>query len=101
LMVSHMLAHVALRRELLPVYEALFQAGGPQLRFRPASRYGLTGRPLGVDALRHAAAQRGEVFLGVRLHAERNRRSGVRLQPPRSFSATLTADDDLLVLVNE
>ncbi|MEL6769928.1 MAG: hypothetical protein AAFP18_02555 [Bacteroidota bacterium] len=101
LMVSHMLAHVALRRELLPVYEALFQAGGPQLRFRPASRYGLTRRPLGVDALRHAAAQRGEVFLGVRLHAERNRRSGVRLHPPRSFSATLTADDDLLVLVNE
>ncbi|MEM8599717.1 MAG: hypothetical protein AAGF99_07340 [Bacteroidota bacterium] len=55
LMVSHMLAHVALRRELLPVYETLFQAGGPQLRFRSAARYGLTGRPVGVDVRRHAA----------------------------------------------
>ncbi|MEM8558402.1 MAG: hypothetical protein AAGG50_11320 [Bacteroidota bacterium] len=101
LMVSHMLAHVALRRELLPVYETLFQAGGPQLRFRSAKAYGLTGRPVGVDVLRSAAAQRGEVFLGVRLHAERARRSGVRLHPPRSFSATLTPEDDLLVLERE
>lgn len=91
LMVSQMLAHVALRRELLPVYETLFQAGGPQLRFPWAARDSLTERPvgierpIGVNAQRHTAAQRGETFLGVRFH------------PPRSFSATLTPDDDLLV----
>lgn len=41
---SHMLAQVGLRRELAPVFDELFTAGGSEIAFRSASRHALVGR---------------------------------------------------------
>lgn len=63
--VSSLLAHVTLRRELLAVYNALFSAGGASFRFRPASCYGLKGTPTFAE-IRAACARLGHVAVGVR-----------------------------------
>jgi ion channel POLLUX/CASTOR len=46
--ISHMVAHIALRRELRVVFDELFSAGGPEISFRAAGQYGIgtvgTGR---------------------------------------------------------
>ena len=41
---SHVLAQVALRRELNVVYEELFAAGGAEISFRRVSDYGIAGQ---------------------------------------------------------
>ncbi|CAN5638790.1 hypothetical protein BH23GEM11_BH23GEM11_17350 [soil metagenome] len=65
LLVSHVLAQVALRRELRAVFDELFTAGGPEISFREAAELGLAGEVSFGDVLR-AAAARGQTALGVR-----------------------------------
>ena len=77
MLMSHMLAHVALRRELRAVFEELFTAGGAEITFRPLSAYGLDGAGAVAFAdLRRAAAGEGETALGFRTPGE-----GVVLAP--------------------
>lgn len=65
ILVSHVLAQVALRRDLQEVFEELFTAGGPEISFHPAKAVGLEGR-IGFDAMLRAASARGLTALGVR-----------------------------------
>jgi ion channel POLLUX/CASTOR len=65
LLVSHVLAQVALRRELRAVFDELFTAGGPEISFHRAGELGLDGEVAFGDVLR-AAAARGQTALGVR-----------------------------------
>lgn len=64
---SHMLAHIALRPELGAVFSELFTAGGAEITFRPLTGYvdqeGDGAVPF--EALQRAAFARGEVALGV------------------------------------
>ncbi|MDX1493479.1 MAG: hypothetical protein R3253_05445 [Longimicrobiales bacterium] len=68
LILSHMLAHVALRPELGTVFSELFTAGGAEITFRPLERYlsDTDGSgPVSFQEIRRAAHARGEVALGV------------------------------------
>jgi len=65
-LISHVLAQVALRRELRVVFDELFTAGGAEIVFRPPADYGLTGEAT-FDEIRRAAWRHGEVALGVQL----------------------------------
>lgn len=65
ILVSHVLAQVALRRDLQEVFEELFTAGGPEISFHPATAVGLEGSIVFDDILR-AASARGLTALGVR-----------------------------------
>ncbi len=67
LLVSHVLAQVALRRELRAVFDALFTAGGPEISFVPASSLGLEGR-VAMAEVAVAARGSGLTALGVRPH---------------------------------
>jgi ion channel POLLUX/CASTOR len=66
LIVSHMLAQVALRRELRVVFEDLFAAGGAELLFQPIGRYAEGAGEAAFGDLATRAAAFGEVALGVR-----------------------------------
>jgi len=65
ILVSHVLAQVALRRDLQKVFEDLFTAGGPEISFHPAGALGLGGE-LAFEDLVRAASARGLTALGVR-----------------------------------
>lgn len=99
LILSHMLAQVALRPELRSVFEELFGPGGAEIAFVGAADYGVEGREVRFADLQEKAAARGEVALGVRLNAGAGAwTSGVRLNPPREQRWTLAPADEVVVL---
>ena len=99
LILSHMLAQVALRPELRSVFDELFGPGGAEISFAGAERYGVAGREVRFADLQARAAGFGEIALGVRLSARAGEWSaGVRLNPPREQRWTLDPDDEVVVL---
>ena len=99
LVLSHMLAQVALRRELRAVFDELFGPGGAEISFHPASDYDITGVEVSVSQLREAAARRDEIALGVRIGAEdRSASGGVYLNPEADSRWNLKDEDELVVL---
>lgn len=66
LIVSHMLAQVALRRELRVVFDDLFAAGGTELVFQPVALYAGSEPDVAFGDIGARAAERGEIALGIR-----------------------------------
>jgi hypothetical protein len=97
LVLSHMLAQVALRRELRSVYDELFGPGGAELVFRPADEYGLVGEATFAD-VEAAAAQRGEIALGVRTLRHGAFTGEVSLLPDRDRRFDFSASHDIVTL---
>jgi hypothetical protein len=96
MMVSHMLAQVALRRELNVVYAELFGPGGAEIFFRPVADYGIVGRKVSFGKLKNRSADRGEIALGIR-----PKNSPIELNPAQNETYILQETDDLVVLVRE
>ena len=93
---SHVLAQVALRREINVVYEELFAAGGAEIFFRRVSDYDIAGKNVNFGEIKEMSACRGEIALGIRLQ-----NGGVVLNPARDEPYMLSESDDLIVLVRE
>ena len=93
---SHVLAQVALRRELNVVYEELFGAGGAEIFLRRVSDYGISGKMIAFEVLKEVSEQCGEIVLGAR-----TLRHGLRLNPQPDDACILGELDDLIVLVAE
>ncbi len=72
---SHVLTQVALRHELLCVFEELFAHDGADISFVPAADY-LGERQATFDELRAACSVAGQIVIGLRL------RDDVQLNPP-------------------
>ena len=93
---SHVLAQVALRREVNVVYEELFAAGGAEIFFRRIADYDIAGQDVNFGEIKEMSACRGEIALGIRLQ-----NGGVVLNPARDEPYILSESDDLIVLVRE
>lgn len=92
---AHIVAQVALRRELRAVFDALLTAGGPELVLRPAGDYAFTGIDTTFAELQTQVRSGGETLIGIR------RGDGeLRLDPPRDEPLGLTGDDGLLIMTN-
>lgn len=94
--ISHLLAQIALRRELGVVYDALFGSSGPEFTFRTASELGLDDREIGFAECQDLAASFGAVALGIREHAT----GTLQLNPVRSRRFRFQPDDALVLLVD-
>ncbi len=111
LIVSRMLARVALRRELRVVFDELFSSGGCEILFRRIGEYGsagsirqqndlasTNGERTFADLERAADAQ-GEIAIGVRRSGQgRTPHGGVELNPKRDETMRLSDGDELIVL---
>jgi len=99
MILSHILAQVALRRELRVVFDDLFGPEGSEIFFRPAAEYGLVGREVDFATVGHAVARRNETALGLRLGS---RMPGgddeILINPPRDRKWLLRPSDQLVVL---
>lgn len=78
LVLSHMLAQVALRRELRPVFDELFGPGGAEIVAHPAELYIEGDSAITFQVIRRRAFLRGEVALGVSTSEE-----VVHVNPPK------------------
>jgi ion channel POLLUX/CASTOR len=96
---SHMLAQVALRRELRTVFDELFGPGGAEIIFRAPTSYGLTGIDASFREVEAAAVAHGEIALGIRSAASPGQRATATvLNPPKQQRWTLQPDDEIVVL---
>lgn len=100
LILSHMMAQVALRRELRSVFDELFGSRGAEIQFRPAREYA-TADARGFADIRIAAARRGETALGTATPQEGagGSASMVWLNPAPETPVN-PATDRILVLTN-
>ncbi len=100
LVLSHIMAQIALRPDLRVVFEDLFGAEGPEIFFRPVSRYGLVGRDVTFTEVCHVAAANNESALGVRLvcRGETGGDDEILVNPPRERSWRFREGDELVVL---
>ncbi|WP_339802940.1 ion channel DMI1 [uncultured Marinobacter sp.] len=97
MILSHVLAQVALRRELRVVLDDLFTAGGGEIQFRDPDDYPL---PASSDfrRLEKTLAMSGEVALGVRRAVADEQGRYAQLNPPRTMLLSLQPGDQLIVL---
>ncbi|RBP33317.1 Castor and Pollux protein voltage-gated ion channel component [Marinobacter pelagius] len=97
MILSHILAQVALRRELRMVLEELFTVGGAEIQFRDPADYPL---PASVDfhLLEKILAREGELALGIfRQRADEYGRH-LCLNPPRRDYLDIQPGDRLVVI---
>lgn len=97
MIVSHVLAQVALRRELRVVMDELFTVGGAEIQFRDPHNYPL---PASADfqVLEKIVAEEGEVALGLWRNNPDNHGHHVALNLPRDEYLDLQPKDKLVVL---
>lgn len=97
MILSHILAQVALRRELRVVLDELFTAGGAEIRFQSPEDYPL---PASADfhVLEKVLAAQGEVALGVLRASADSRGRHLMMNPPRRQYLDLQPGDRLVVL---
>jgi hypothetical protein len=97
--ISHMLARVALRRELRAVFDELFGSGGSEIFFRRIADYGVPGGEYRFADLQRAADARGEIAIGIRRSGQDGKPGGgVQLNPGRDERLRLSEDDEIIVL---
>ncbi|TXD34787.1 ion channel DMI1 [Lujinxingia vulgaris] len=103
-LLSHVLAQVALRRELSAILDELFTAGGAEVGFRQLDEYALEPGIFSFEELEEEAARRAEVFLGVDRRAPAREGKGsapgatLELNPERGRSWEVSAHDRLVVM---
>ncbi|SDT91202.1 CASTOR/POLLUX-related putative ion channel [Halopseudomonas salegens] len=97
MILSHVLAQVALRRELRVVLDDLFMAGGGEIQFRNPDDYPL---PASSDfqRLEKTLAETGEVALGIWRAVPDDLGRHAVLNPSRSMRLALQSGDRLIVL---
>lgn len=97
--VSHMLARVALRRELHAVFNELFSSGGCDIAFRGIAEYDLAPGRCVFGDLQKAVDARNDIAIGLRRHQHRrDKDGGIVLNPGRDESLDLSMEDELVVL---
>jgi Trk K+ transport system NAD-binding subunit len=102
IIVSHMLARVALRRELRAVIDELFSSGGCEIFFRHIADYGLAQGEYSFADLQRTADTRGEVAIGIRWAGQdQTQGGGVQLNPRRDEHLKLNENDELIVLATD
>ncbi|MGM0952978.1 MAG: CASTOR/POLLUX-related putative ion channel [Pseudomonadota bacterium] len=97
MILSHVLAQVALRRELRAVLDELFTVGGAEFQYRDPHDYPLPGST-SFQVLEKIVAARGEVALGIYRAKADDRGRHLLMNPPRNQYLDLREGDLLLVM---
>jgi hypothetical protein len=97
MILSHLMAQIAQRRELSLVIEDLFTAGGPEILYRSQADYPMHSVNNFAD-LEAVAALNGETALGVYRHDPDDDGRRLQLNPPRNIPLKLKPGDQLVIL---
>jgi len=100
MILSHLLAQVALRRELQSIYTELFTAGGAEIEFRKHSDYSLPDSSYTFSDLENKSAAYSETAIGVYKSSTGDGPSRLILNPGRGHEFNLTTGDRLVVLMS-
>ena len=99
LLLSRLMAQIALRQELHAIFNELFTAGGAEIIFRNPTEYQINENSCSFKELEKKAAARNETALGVYRHkSERQSNSELIMNPPREAQLTINDSVRLVVL---
>ncbi len=99
MILSHLLAQIALRRELHTVYNELFTVGGAEIIFRMPAEYGMKPGPYKFEQLVTYANVHGETALGIYTPPrDEGQRPSLQLNPNRNLQLAIEEDVRLVVL---
>lgn len=100
-LISLLMSQVAENKFLMRVFEDLFDADGSEIYIKPAKEYVKIGEPLNFYTILESAARKNEVAIGYRVIKESKDASkgyGVYVNPKKSETFTLSAEDRIIVL---
>ena len=97
MILSHLMAQIAQRRELSLVFEELFTVGGAEIIYRSQNDYPMHSITTFAD-LQEVAALHGETALGVYRQSADDRGHRLQLNPERALPLKLL-DGDRLILI--
>jgi len=103
-LISLMLSQISENRELMRVFEDLFDPDGSEIYLKPAADYVQTGHPVNFYTILEAARRKNEVAIGYRLHDlafEAEYAYGVFVNPKKSETLTFSVDDRIIVLAED
>ena len=95
---SHLLAHVGLRPELLAVFDDLICAGGNDIELRSIEDLELDSKTITFNEVQLAAADFGCVALGFYTPHEASKLQQIQLNPNRDRQLTLSENDRIILL---
>jgi ion channel POLLUX/CASTOR len=99
LILSNLLATIAMRRELNSIYRELFTAGGAEIIFRDPADYGLENSRLTFTELEERAAAHHETALGITvLGDDSNLPASLLMNPPRGRMLQVNGNTTLVVM---
>ncbi|PWN06953.1 CASTOR/POLLUX-related putative ion channel [Rhodohalobacter mucosus] len=99
LILSNLLATIAMRRELNTVYSELFTAGGAEIIFRNPEDYGMKDATTTFSEIQQTAGAHNEIALGLFTGSRSSTNSRIlSMNPERSQSFQLTNSSRLVVL---
>lgn len=99
LILSHILAHVALRPEINLVFKELFSSGGAEIYLKSCRQYGLHSKETTFLDIQEQVSKQGEIALGVRLNGKESLPDGgIEINPPREKQWIFTEFDEIVVL---
>lgn len=100
LILSHLLAQVALRRELQSIYTELFTVGGAEIEFRFLSQYDLSPGDYTFTEIENIATKYGETALGINKGYRRvDGNNKLMLNPSKNHTLRVTDEDCFVVLM--
>ncbi|WP_154856538.1 CASTOR/POLLUX-related putative ion channel [Cyclobacterium xiamenense] len=98
MVLSHLLAGIALQRDLNSIYNELFTVGGAEIIFREPAAYGISPGEISFQEIESLAAVHGETVLGLALDPLLHRTNSLLLNPEKKQKRPLTENDRLVVL---
>jgi len=100
MILSHLLAQVALRRELHTIYNELFTVGGAEIIFRDPEEYEIESGPLTFANLKKIAASHGETALGIySANSMQENDTSLKLNPDRNQQLNIKSQNTKLVVL--
>lgn len=100
IILSHLLAQVALRRELQSIYTELFTVGGAEIEFRDPAKYNLKPGNYTFKEIAEVGYCFGETTLGICKHKKNAElKNKLILNPSKNKQIMLTEKDELVVLM--
>jgi len=96
-----LMAQVSENRELMPLFEDIFDPEGSEIYLKPAVDYVAPGKAVNFYTVVDAARRRGEVAMGYRLKAHSSdpeKAYGVVVNPDKSVPVTFAEGDRVIVV---
>jgi hypothetical protein len=103
-LISLLLTQISENKQLNAVFTDLFDADGTEIYLKPAADYVRPGAAVTYATIVEAARRYGQVALGYRVRSESGdagQSYGVHVNPRKSLSVTLTAEDKVIVLAQD